>query len=325
MDYISLSNRRKSSILIISILVHILLMLLIFAGLMSDENSWYNPRRLFEPATVLPQSPITSPQATVIFQDNPQGTPGEPEPFQPAPAAQTQIPSPPMEEPVETTEPTQEPATQLASAQELAGEDAAQEKPQEVAASEERSSELEEKSLDAALSVAHEVEQKAPAAKSSARTHHAPQKLAMPGTQGLSIGDITRGFLQSQQQEHGRTPQGLDGESLARQRYSTRVWSILKNAYRAHRAPTYLLSDLSTQANLVLQLNKRGQLISISLEHPNKTHDLYEVEQLIVRAAKKAGLYPPIPPTFKADTITLSYPLMISIKEGVHTYDFIYQ
>lgn len=316
MDYISISRRRKTVILIIAIVVHLFFLLLIFAALMSDEQSWLNPRHLFEQAQILPQSPQTSPEASVIFHDDPVGTRGEPsvaeeaaeDKAQPIAEAQQMDQSVKQESP-----PLEKPATPIVA---------------EVAAAQPEPQELIQKILSQA--------QKAEAAENSTNRPEQPEAPMAPtrprsrpqsaGTSsGLTLGDITRGFLKSVQQEHGRSPQATDSENIARQRYSTRVWSILKQSYRAHRSPTYLLSDLSTQATLTIQLNKEGQLLQIKLEHPNKTHDLYEVEQIIINAAKKAGLYPPIPPTFNANTITLSYPLMISVKEGVHVYDFVYQ
>src|SRR5579872_3153058 len=78
MDYLPISKRRKSIILIIAILIHALIFLLLFAALWSEKESGLDPlsnlRHLFQQAHVLPQSPLASEQASVIFQDEPEAS-----------------------------------------------------------------------------------------------------------------------------------------------------------------------------------------------------------------------------------------------------------
>ncbi len=145
----------------------------------------------------------------------------------------------------------------------------------------------------------------------------------VPGN--LTLGDIARGFIKSIHQEKGANPGTvLDSDQLARQRYGTRVWTLLRHSYQAPRMPTHLFNNLSTDAVLVLTIKKDGSLANIELQHRNKTHDLKEIESILAKAAKTAGLYPPIPQQFNVDTITLSFPLGIRCHEGVHMYDLLY-
>lgn len=145
----------------------------------------------------------------------------------------------------------------------------------------------------------------------------------VPGN--LTMGDIARGFIKSMHQEKGANPGTvIDSDQLARQRYGTRVWTLLRHSYQATRVPTHLFKNLSTDAVLVLTIKKDGTLAQVELQHPNKTHDLREIESILAKAAKTAGLYPPVPQQFNVDTITLSFPLGIRCHEGVHMYDLIY-
>lgn len=146
------------------------------------------------------------------------------------------------------------------------------------------------------------------------------------GTIGdVTMGQIAQGFLKSLQQQAGHNPgTTIDAEQLARQRYGTRVWTLLSNSYRATKMPTHLLGDITTQAIIVLTIKKDGTLLNIEMQHPNKSHDLREIESIILKAAKTAGLFPPIPNQFNVDTITLSFPLGIKGHQGVHVYDFMY-
>jgi hypothetical protein len=142
------------------------------------------------------------------------------------------------------------------------------------------------------------------------------------GIGNITMADIAKGFLKSMAQESGGQPTSLNAEQLARQRYGTRVFSLLRQSNLAYRTPTRLYEDVNTYGTFVLTIGKDGALISAELQHPKKSIDLNEIERTLVNLARKSGLFPPIPKQFNVDTITLSYPLGIRGHAGTHEFQF---
>lgn len=293
----SIETHHKTLIVIVITALHTIAIILIFFVLVQD---FADTKTRSDIAQVLSQSPHED--AQVLFFNEPGSTAQMMDRFifNEDPALQK------VQSMADQTEAAQEPT----SPQEDTGEDsspAAEEIPESITpAIAERPFALPE--LEAAKPIAK------------------PKKKRKTGNEisgNLTLGDIARGFIKSMHQEKGANPGTMiDSQELARQRYGTRVYTLLRHSYHATRVPTHLYNDISTGAVLVLTIKKDGTLANVELQHPNKTLDLREIESLLAKAAKTAGLYPPIPQQFNVDTITLSFPLGISCSRGVHLYDF---
>lgn len=319
MDYTALSSRKKALIISGSLLIHLLLLILMFIAI-TGENPFDSSRHLDELATILAQSPMESEDATVIFYDEP---------------AQQQMGSMVSTEPMSAQADT--PFDPYPQARE------AQQKEEETTSSKEATLDTPEHQ-ESELTTTHEeqtainIEQESqrvsaipeepkPQRAPSPQQKRAPSQASTTtsGIGNITMADIAKGFLKSMAQESGGKPTSLNAEQLARQRYGTRVWSLLRQSYNAYKSPTQLLDDIHTHAVFVLTIDKVGKLVSAELQHPKKTLDIIQIERSLLNAVYKAGLFPPIPKQFDVDTITFSYPLGIRGHAGTHMYDLIYE
>lgn len=316
MNYTALSSRKKALIISGSLLIHILLLILMFIAI-TGENPFDSSRHLDELATILAQSPQESEDATVVFYDEP---------------AQQQMGSMVSTEPMSAQADT--PFDAYAKEEEKSADQSTIQETKTLSA-ELTTAQLDDDvhpNLDQGDKRDTQVqEEQKPEKIITAHQPPTPPAQQKPGAQSASgignitMADIAKGFLKSMAQESGGKPTSLNAEQLARQRYGTRVWSILRQSYNAYKSPTQLLNDIQTHATFVLSIDKAGKIISAELQHPKKTLDIIQIERSLLNAVYKAGLFPPIPKQFDVDTITLSYPLGIRGHEGTHMYDLIYE
>jgi hypothetical protein len=305
MNYTSLSARAKLLIISGSLLVHLLLLLLLFIAI-TGENPFDSSRHLDALATILAQSPQETEDATVIFYDEP---------------AQQAMGSTMSSEPMSAQ--TDAPFDAYAKKEEVTVQEktAAESIPETAHDSEQATKLLAAAELPETLHIANDRDTRTPPATQQQK----PGTAGASGIGNITLAEIAKGFLKSMAQESGGKPTSLNAEELARQRYGTRVWSLLRQSYNAYKSPTQLLNDIHTHAVLVLNIDKTGKIISAELQHPKKTLDIIQIERSLLQAVYKAGLFPPIPKQFDVDTITLSYPLGIRGHEGTHMYDLIYE
>lgn len=142
---------------------------------------------------------------------------------------------------------------------------------------------------------------------------------------GLSLGQITQGFLKSVQQEEGlNNPPQMDADRLAAHQYATRVWNIIKNSFLSDQNMLHLSHNIDTMAYLVITIAQQGNLIDIHLEANKITPAFRQIEEMICTHAKKAGLFPPLPKRFSIAQKTFTFPLHIQGQEGFHTYRLSY-
>lgn len=140
-----------------------------------------------------------------------------------------------------------------------------------------------------------------------------------------TLKNLTQGYLQSKHNERGAMPNSaLDMKQLTRQRYTTRVWTMLKNSFRSHAQVIHINTNVKTRAVLSITLGKDGSLLNMLLKHTKRTNNIQQIEKTLLTAAKTTGLYPPIPNEFDSQTITLNFPLAIDAKAGFHKYELFY-
>lgn len=323
MDYTSISPRKKLLIISGSLLIHLLVLILMFIAI-TGENPFDSSRHIDEIATILAQSPMESEEATVIFYDTPSSQEmggdmrNEPMSMQ----ADT-----PFDAYAESEKISQEIQNISSATEQLITE---QEDISPVRPELAQNSALSAPGSEREKQIADAVQNKKLASSEKVQTDKitSEQKIknaASSGIGNITMADIAKGFLKSMAQESGGKPTSLNAEQLARQRYGTRVWSILRQSYNAYRSPTQLLNDIHTHAVFVLTIDKTGKIITAELQHPQKSLDIIQIERSLLQAVYKAGLFPPIPKQFDVNTITLSYPLGIKGHEGTHMYDLIYE
>ncbi|MFI5332644.1 MAG: hypothetical protein ACHQVS_00925 [Candidatus Babeliales bacterium] len=323
MDYTALSSRKKALIISGSLLIHLLLLILMFIAI-TGENPFNSSRHLDELANILAQSPMESEDATVIFYDEPtlqeMGASVSNEPV----SATADAPFDPYAK-AEDAQKKEEVVDESVSQDAVRILRQAQDEREIESIEKNKTRTLEEEKILTAennKSVRGEPDEPY---RTVTETTPAQQERASSGIGNITMADIAKGFLKSMAQESGGKPTSLNAEQLARQRYGTRVWSLLRQSYNAYKSPTQLLDDIHTHAVFVLTIDKVGKLVSAELQHPKKTLDIIQIERSLLNAVYKAGLFPPIPKQFDVDTITLSYPLGIRGHAGTHMYDLIYE
>jgi len=150
---------------------------------------------------------------------------------------------------------------------------------------------------------------------------------ARPPEIGLSLGKITQGLLKSMQQEEGLNvaPHTTDMNRIITHQYATKVWNLIKNCFKCYENKLHLARALDTPAYLVITLKQSGELVDIHLEANEQSHALKQIENLIVKHAKQAGLFPPLPTIFNAPEKKFTFPLHIKGAEGCHSYRMGYE
>ena len=142
---------------------------------------------------------------------------------------------------------------------------------------------------------------------------------------GVSLGQITQGFLKSVQQEEGlNNPPHMDADKLAAHQYATIVWNIIKDSFRSDPNMLHLSQNIDTMAYLVITLTKKGKLIDIHLEGNKINSAFRQIEAMITSHAKNSGLFPPLPKRFNVPQKTFTFPLHIQGHEGFHSYRLSY-
>jgi outer membrane biosynthesis protein TonB len=147
------------------------------------------------------------------------------------------------------------------------------------------------------------------------------------GPQGppITLAQLTQGFLQSVQREHGAVPQAMDSMEMARHAYGTKVWRILSQSVNARQKALNLFHDFRAQMVVIMTISKDGTLRNLSFEYPAHTpQEIAHFEELLRTAAYSTGLYPPIPTQFKVDMITLRFPVGVNGNQGLHPYQLMY-
>lgn len=136
--------------------------------------------------------------------------------------------------------------------------------------------------------------------------------------QAQTLSKLAQGFMQSMNAELGNKPSN-DPTQLAHQRYMTKLWNNLKQTMNAEQNVLALSNDIDTQAVLVLTINKQGKLLNALLRHPRKTPDINKMETMLLTNARKVGLFPPLPQSFKRDEVTFVMPIHLRAMQGVHS------
>lgn len=161
------------------------------------------------------------------------------------------------------------------------------------------------------------------------------QQTAARGGKPRTFADLARGFMQHTQQENeNNAPSGNAAQAQVQQilhdTYHAKVYALLKQAVNTERPQLYIHNTSNENATLLLKIARNGTLISVSIHHPAKkddsctmgtlAHDLQSIESTLGRIAKSVGLYPPLPTAFKANTISITFPIGINTQQGFYSY-----
>ena len=141
-----------------------------------------------------------------------------------------------------------------------------------------------------------------------------------------SLAQIAAGFMKSTQQEagHNAPPKTTTSDQLIAHQYGSKIWNLIKNCFRVNDNKLYLPQSVDTKAYLVVTIKKSGELIDIHLESNNYSDSLKQIEQLIVKHARSAGLFPPLPSIFTKEQKTFTFPLHVNGQAGCHSYQMSY-
>lgn len=157
--------------------------------------------------------------------------------------------------------------------------------------------------------------------KRASKSASKPSQAASSAQAAQALAKISQGFIQSMEQEQGNTPPiQHDFDMLARHMYASKVFRMLSQTVNCHQKKTHLNKNITTDANLIIKIDSRGKLLDFVVEHPQKNREILEIEGILSTAARQAGLYPPIPASFKTDVMTLRCPVHIEGEEGFHMY-----
>ncbi len=136
-----------------------------------------------------------------------------------------------------------------------------------------------------------------------------------------ALGRLTQGFIKSLEQEQSTKSKVQDDVDLISYRmYIEKLCDVIYQTVNANQKPLYLPRSVETNVVAIITIDKKGTLLDFVLEHPNKTPEILEIERLLYDAARKGGLYPPIPSKFKTDKMSFKQSLHVSGQQGLHTY-----
>lgn len=141
----------------------------------------------------------------------------------------------------------------------------------------------------------------------------------------VTMADISRGFIKSVQQEAGHNTASRDMKQLALQIYATKIWNIIKNSFLAGDNGLHLTEDVSVHTQLIIAIDRTGNMLNIHLDYPKHITALRNIERLIISRAHQAGLFPPLPVQIAGASKTFSFPLFIEGQKGFHAYSLGYQ
>jgi len=152
----------------------------------------------------------------------------------------------------------------------------------------------------------------------------APKPPDKTGEHALTFGNLAQGFIQSASAYRQQSMDPIDErQRVAFNTYAKKSWGYLQQSFRGNYRLIHLAKDLNTKVVIKMTLTKEGKILDLTLEHPHKTHELKEIEAILLRAAKAGGLFPPMPKILNRDIITISLDLGINARQGFHLYDFI--
>jgi hypothetical protein len=135
----------------------------------------------------------------------------------------------------------------------------------------------------------------------------------------LTFASIAKGFLESTRQEAGMVDVAQqDALAIARSRYSTRVLSDIKQAVNCNKNQFFSVKTIDKTTKISLTISEQGQLLAFNLISSEKTKPLVELEHILSQAAYSVGLFPAIPKILNKKTITISFPLTISLEQGMN-------
>lgn len=154
-----------------------------------------------------------------------------------------------------------------------------------------------------------------------------------PKTAPLNLSDITKSFIknmyQDQAAQEGATAAqrtshkaAQDAKDMAYAAYKRKVYKVLRESVVATCFDRSCRASIDGQeiATLSLTIRKDGSLDTVKLHYTNYSQIIDQVEQLLCEAARKAGLYPPIPHQFESDVVTLPFLVTITIRKGSYIY-----
>ncbi len=271
---------------------HEILVELLSQGVQPNDTLTDDPGELPQPAgLVTPQLPTPD----TASSDQEEETPEDESPAEDAADSSDDTPTPPAEQPQADQRPADEPAKGSSEKQQpisdtISGSESPQQAPKPVVVKK------------AAKKIVRKIAQRPP-------MHPADVKM---------LSKIAQGFMESMCAELGNAPSN-DPTQLAHQRYMTKLWNNLKQAMNAENNVLALASNVDTKAVLVMTINKQGKLLNALLRHPHKTMDISKMESMLITNAHKAGLFPPLPASFKREEVTFVMPIHLRAQEGIHS------
>ncbi|HZW60595.1 MAG TPA: hypothetical protein VFF04_00035 [Candidatus Babeliales bacterium] len=290
-------QQSRTLLLIVSISLHIFVLMLLFLVYEQPEGLKELLRPRIHEATVLSQAPNPGPQ--VIFDNEPEQsaqTPPTSSIAAPSSQAMEQLTQLIENEPQEETLSEDQAPTSLAQPIEL----------------------IENTQSDLPAHVTEQPKKSKSKKRNAAQTGPAKQKQQA----AAALRQIAQGFMQSVRQDQGNVPKiQEDLDLLALQRFSTKVFTSIKQTVNSQQNLLHLDTPLHTEVTLLVTIDRKGRLIDFVLEHPFKNDQLRQIEQLLHRAVRAAGLYPPVPQSIKSDPITLRFQLKINGSQGFHRYE----
>jgi len=135
-----------------------------------------------------------------------------------------------------------------------------------------------------------------------------------------SLADIAQGFIKSMHHERGTDKYEQDTKKMSEQIYASKIFNMLSQAFKTESETLFSPRAISTKALLIISIEKDGRLAHIELQHPRKTPELQNMEQLFITTAHKVGLFPPLPQSFNADRATFSLYIKIDLEKGMGRY-----
>jgi hypothetical protein len=138
-----------------------------------------------------------------------------------------------------------------------------------------------------------------------------------------TFGQLAQGLLHSAATANSVRLAALPTENkfMLLQQYKAKAWSWLRQSFYGHQRLFHISRSLETKVPLVMTIAKDGTFLDIHFACHEKSQELKEVESILLRTARLAGLFPPIPRALDVAHITMSLDFGVFVKEGFHTYD----
>lgn len=184
------------------------------------------------------------------------------------------------------------------------------------------------------------IQRSAPASRVIAQPSYRTKSQAVVSKQtavkGLTLADITRGFVRNVKHEQtstsrytyqgaGRGPgvyaPPTSGVAMAEQIYASKIYSLLEQSALAYSRKIYARQELDMETTLEVSIDKTGKILDVVLNPSLAEKDM---ELALSTIVKSVGLFPPIPKQFKKHKIIVSIPLHIRSQQGFASYRLLY-